>query len=71
MVKKHITHTEDEYNEDGELVSSTEEHLIIETHNFLEEDEDEEDLMFLGKKEYGDFEDDTPLIVINNDDGFW
>lgn len=72
MVRKHIVRKEEEYNEKGELVSETEEHVIIEQHGFLEDAEEEEDLMFLSKKaDSNHFEDDIPLIVINNDDNFW
>ncbi len=71
MKRTHTVTTEEEYDADGELISASEEHTIVETHNFMiEEDGDEEDMMFVGKKE-DEGNDDLPLIVIADDNNFW
>ncbi len=70
MKRTHTVTTEEEYDADGELISASEEHTIIETHNFMEEDEEDEDLMFVGKRE-SQVEDDLPLIIIADDNNFW
>ena len=74
MVKKHTIRKET--NIDGKTgdINIVEEHVIIEKHDFLQvEEEDEEDMYFLGKKEVEQTEElDSPtLYIINDDDKFW
>ena len=73
MVKKHTIRKETNINAETGDINIVEEHVIIEKHDFLQlEDEEDEDLMFVGKKETEDSEDDSPtLYIINNDDNFW
>ena len=72
MKRTHTVTTEEEFDEAGELISATEEHIIVETHNFMiEENEDDEDLMFVGKKESDGENEDVPLIIIADDNNFW
>ncbi len=71
-MRKHTIKKETNINAETGDINIVEEHVIIEKHSFLEEEE-EEDLMFLGKKESEGAEEDTgpTLYVINDDDNFW
>jgi hypothetical protein len=73
MVKKHTIRKETNIDAETGDINIIEEHVIIEKHDFLHlEDEDDEDLMFIGKKESEDEEEDSPtLFLLNNDDNFW
>lgn len=71
-MKKHTIHKETNINAETGDINIVEEHVIIEKHSFLEEAEEDEDLMFLGKKESAETEEDGPILfVINDDDNFW
>lgn len=72
MVKKHTIRKETNIDAETGDINIVEEHVIIEKHDFLHvEEEEDEDLMFLGKKE-GEEEEDAPtLFILNNDDNFW
>ncbi len=73
MVKKHTIRKET--NIDGATgdINIVEEHVIVEKHDFMHDEEEDEDLMFIGKKETGESEElDSPtLYVVNSDDNFW
>lgn len=73
MVKKHTIRKETNIDAETGDINIIEEHVIIEKHDFLHlEDEDDEDLMFIGKKESENDEEDSPtLFLLNNDDNFW
>lgn len=80
MAKKHTIKKETNYDAKTGNLNIIEEHVIIEDspivekHDFLQlEDEEEEDLMFVGKKENeeDEIEDSPTLYIINNDDNFW
>lgn len=74
MVKKHTIRKETNINAETGDINIIEEHVIIEKHDFLHsEDEEDEDLMFLGRKvgEEEDEEDSPTLYMLNNDDNFW
>lgn len=78
MVRKHTIKKERETNYNAKTgdvtITETEEHVIIEKHEFMnaDENEDEEDLMFLGKKKGADDDEEEPVLVIfNDDDKFW
>lgn len=73
MVKKHTIRKETNIDAATGDINIVEEHVIIEKHDFMHtEDEEDEDLMFIGKKESEEGEDDGPtLFVISNDDNFW
>lgn len=73
MVKKHTIRKETNIDAATGDINIVEEHVIVEKHDFLQsEEEEEEDLMFVGKKEIGEELDDSPtLYIINNDDNFW
>ena len=74
MVKKHTIRKETNINAETGDINIIEEHVIIEKHDFLHsEDEEDEDLMFLGRKvgEEEDEEDSPTLYILNNDDNFW
>ena len=72
-MKKHTI--KKETNIDGATgnINIVEEHVIIEKHTFLDEPEEEdEDLMFLGKKKTEDEEDYGPtLYIVEDDDKNW
>lgn len=71
-MKKHTIRKETNIDAETGDINIVEEHVIIEKHTFLEEEEEDEDLMFLGKKENMDGDDDGPtLFVLNDDDNFW
>lgn len=73
MVKKHTIRKETNIDAETGDINIVEEHVIIEKHDFLHlEDEEDEDLMFMGKKEDEETEEDSPtLYLLNNDDNFW
>lgn len=77
MARKHTIKKEKETNYNAKTgdvtITETEEHVIVDTHTFMqEEEEDDEDLMFLGKKKGVDEDDEEPILVIfNDDDKFW
>ncbi len=74
MVKKHTIRKETNIDAKTGDINIVEEHVIIEKHDFLTTDEEEdEDLMFLGKRNVDeDGEEDSPtLYILNNDDNFW
>jgi hypothetical protein len=72
MVRKHTIKKETKIDGETGDINITEEHVIIEKHDFLQtEDEDDEDMYFLGKKEAGEEEDEPTLYILNNDDNFW
>ena len=80
MVRKHTIKKEKETNynaKTGDItVTETEEHVIIEKHEFMNVDDsdEEEDLMFVGKKikEDDETEDEEAALIIRvDDDGFW
>ncbi len=71
-MKKHTIRKETNIDAATGDINIVEEHVIIEKHSFLEEVEEDEDLMFLGKKEVSETEDDAPILfVVNDDDNFW
>jgi hypothetical protein len=73
MVKKHTIRKETNINAETGDINIVEEHVIIEKHDFLHlEEEDDEDMMFLGKKDQDEGDDeDNPLFIVNSDDNFW
>ena len=80
MVRKHTIKKDKQTNynaKTGDItVTETEEHVIIEKHDFMPIDDDdaEEDMMFVGKKNSDEDEDDgsgPALIIFNDDDKFW
>lgn len=73
MVKKHTIRKETNIDAETGDINIVEEHVIIEKHDFLtSDDEEDEDLMFLGRKVNEDEEEDSPtLYMLNNDDNFW
>ena len=56
-MKKHTIRKETNIDAATGDINIVEEHVIIEKHSFLEEVEEDEDLMFLGKKESEEDED--------------
>ena len=78
MARKHTIKKEKETNYNAKTgdvtITETEEHVIVDTHNFMADgaDDEDEDLMFIGKKKDDDDEDTEPaLIIFNDDDKFW
>lgn len=77
MVRKHTIKKETNYNAETGNISITEEHVIIEKHDFLagkDEEDGEEDMYFLRNKKDATASpelDEPTLYIFSDDDKFW
>ena len=77
MARKHTIKKEKETNYNAKTgdvtITETEEHVIVDTHTFMQDANDEdEDMMFIGKKKNDDDDEEEPVLVMfNDDDKFW